>query len=98
MKNNPFNKPLLANTGKDILKLFQPGEKKSSALALPPTADKTEFIIYNIWKSLLQHENFGVNNDFFQVGGNSLKAIQLVARICSHFTVNIELSDIFLHP
>ena len=97
MKNNPFNKTLVANTGKDILKLFNQDKKTSSELISPP-AGKTEIVIYSIWKTLLQHENFGISTDFFQVGGNSLKAVQLVTRICRHFLINVELTDIFLKP
>ncbi|MEO6719972.1 MAG: condensation domain-containing protein, partial [Ferruginibacter sp.] len=98
MKNKPFNKTVTANTGKDILKLFNAKKDKQKDLAVVSPSGETEEALFDIWKTLLHHENFGVNNDFFQVGGNSIKGIQLVARINRHFSVQIGLTDIFLQP
>ncbi|MEJ7675699.1 MAG: condensation domain-containing protein [Chitinophagaceae bacterium] len=35
---------------------------------------------------------------FFKVGGNSLKAVQLVSRISRDFSVHVQLTEIFLQP
>ncbi|MBC7828705.1 MAG: AMP-binding protein, partial [Chitinophagaceae bacterium] len=98
MKNKPVNKTLGAKTGKDILNLFKSKEGKANGLNGNAPTDETEKGLFAIWAGLLGHENFGTNDDFFQVGGNSLKGVQVVSRISKLFLVNIQLTDIFLHP
>ncbi|MBD0364838.1 MAG: non-ribosomal peptide synthetase, partial [Flavisolibacter sp.] len=98
MNKQPYNKTLTAKTGKDILNLLGAKDLQSRKLnVLPPVGD-TQNALYNIWKSLLGQESFSANEDFFQIGGNSLKAVQLASRIANQFSVDIELTDIFLHP
>jgi acyl carrier protein len=40
----------------------------------------------------------GVNNDFFDLGGQSLVAIRAVARIRDAFHVNLSLRNLFERP
>ena len=85
MKNKQTNKSLIGRTGKDLINLLESKEKRLSKLdAVAPTGE-TEIALFGIWKKLLGHDNFGVLDDFFKVGGNSLKAIQLLSRISSRF-------------
>ncbi|MEO7768670.1 MAG: condensation domain-containing protein, partial [Ferruginibacter sp.] len=98
MKNKQFNKTLTGTTGKDILGLMRMKENRSPAQNTQAPAGDTEITLFNFWKSLLGHDNYGVNDDFFQVGGNSLKAIQLLSRIAALFPVHLSLTDIFLQP
>ena len=98
MKNKPENKTIGVKTGKDILNLFKSKDKKGNGLHGNMPADEVETGLFSIWAGLLGHENFGVNDDFFQAGGNSLKGVQVISRISRTFRVNIQLTDIFLHP
>ncbi len=47
---------------------------------------------------LLHQEQLGVNDDFFEQGGNSLQAAQLISKINRRFEVEISLADFFLSP
>ncbi len=49
---------------------------ESTEINLPET--ETEEKILKIWKNILGKENIGIHDDFFVLGGNSLKAAQLV--------------------
>ncbi|MCU0289982.1 MAG: condensation domain-containing protein, partial [Acidobacteria bacterium] len=40
----------------------------------------------------------GIDDNFFQLGGNSLKAILLISKIHKIFAVKIPLSELFKHP
>ncbi len=40
-----------------------------------------ECMLIDIWKNLLNLENFGVDEDFFDLGGNSLLAVRFVAEV-----------------
>ena len=41
-----------------------------------------------IWKELLQLESIGIHDDFFQLGGDSLLAAQLIARIAAERAID----------
>ena len=82
-------------TGKDVLNLFKSKEKKDSDLAFVKPRDEIETSLFTIWSGLLGHENFGVHEDFFQVGGNSLKGIQVISRIATTFDTSLQPTDIF---
>ncbi|WP_193065048.1 non-ribosomal peptide synthetase [Oceanobacillus oncorhynchi] len=52
--------------------------------------------LMNIWKSVLSDAVvFGIKDSFFAVGGHSLKAITLLAKINKEFNVNFSMKDIF---
>lgn len=83
---------------------------KIDRLALPPAetvqpcADfvgprtETEKSLAGIWSELLQVENIGVNDDFFDLGGKSLHAIRMVARIRDTLGVDVQLRNLFERP
>lgn len=57
---------------------------------------ETEMKVVNIWKNLLNlDKNFGIDEDFFNLGGQSLLAIKMKSKIRSNFKVDIPLVDIF---
>ncbi|MCW3106371.1 MAG: Nonribosomal peptide synthetase, partial [Segetibacter sp.] len=98
MKKNPSNKILTAKTGRDIVNLLNSKEGHSHDLEVHSSARENEIILVSIWEGLLRHTNFTVKDDFFQIGGNSLKAVQMISRVSGQFLVDIELTDIFLQP
>ena len=98
MEKKTGNKTLGVRTGKDILNLFKSQEKKDKDFAFTKPRNEIEINLFNIWSDLLGHENFGIHEDFFQVGGNSLKGIQVVSRVAKNLQVNIQPTDVFLNP
>lgn len=60
--------------------------------------NETEEKLLSIWKDLLEFSLISVEDDFFQLGGHSLKATMMTARIESEFGVQIALSEIFKSP
>ena len=51
-----------------------------------------------IWSDLLQIEAIGLDDDFFELGGNSLLAVNLFARIESQLGLKLPLSTIIEAP
>ncbi|MCI0470612.1 MAG: condensation domain-containing protein, partial [Candidatus Aminicenantes bacterium] len=53
-----------------------------------------------IWSEILhiEKEKIGIDTNFFEVGGHSLKATIMIARIHQAFDVKIPLAKIFEHP
>lgn len=52
----------------------------------------------SIWSETLGRDNIGMWSDFFDLGGHSLKAMQMAARIHEVFDRKIELKQIFNNP
>jgi fengycin family lipopeptide synthetase D len=60
-------------------------------------ADEIEEKLVEIWSEVLsiEKERIGVDNNFFQLGGHSLKALLLVSKIHKAFKVKLELAEVF---
>lgn len=65
----------------------------------PQTTEKqkpvteTEKILCDIWKEVLEVDEIGVADRFFQCGGDSIKAIQIAA-LCAKNNINVSTGDI----
>jgi len=51
--------------------------------------------IANIWQNVLGIEKVGIHDNFFEIGGTSLKGIQLIAQLRREFNVNIPVVNLF---
>ena len=71
-------------------------ETISTAPASPGSS--TELRLKEIWSDLLQNEAIGLDDDFFELGGNSLLAVNLFARIESQLGLKLPLSTIIEAP
>lgn len=69
------------------------GAERTTAAVPPRTA--VEEGVHAIWRDVLDRSDVGVEDDFFQIGGQSLLAVQIVARINEAFDVDLELEAIF---
>jgi phthiocerol/phenolphthiocerol synthesis type-I polyketide synthase E len=58
-------------------------------------ASETEKELAKLWKSFFGYEKIGVNDDFFDLGGDSLKAITLLKRVHKSFDIEISVGDFF---
>lgn len=91
--------PLTTNGKVDrrkLLSLQEPEEPETRVKSLTPT----EETLLGIWASLLgiPAQTISIEADFFQLGGHSLKATMLVARVQRKFGVKLPLSDVFRTP
>lgn len=62
--------------------------------------DGVEEILEGMWSEILDtpKEKIGIDVNFFDLGGHSLKAITLIAQIRKEFKVDISLVNIFKNP
>lgn len=72
--------------------------QRSGVYEAPRT--ETETALVTIWSEVLEvpEEDIGRQTHFFEIGGHSLSATRLVARIKERLKVEIGLSQIFEHP
>ncbi|NTS40742.1 amino acid adenylation domain-containing protein [Flavisolibacter sp. BT320] len=63
-------------------------------------APETEFekMVSEIWSEVLQIENIGINDNFLELGGNSLAAIRITSRLNNAFDLDLPLNTIFENP
>ncbi|WP_409462535.1 SDR family NAD(P)-dependent oxidoreductase [Amycolatopsis sp. GA6-003] len=66
-------------------------------LGNPYTEPETEIqrVIAEMWAETLAVDKVGIDDDFFDLNGNSLVAVQLVARIRERFEVDIAVATLF---
>ncbi len=72
---------------------------KSNVVALGKSEhtprDPVELALMLIWQDLLNSHHFGIDDNFFEIGGHSLLAVELVARVNSRFEQSLPLSCLF---
>lgn len=48
-----------------------------------------------IWRGILNRDKIGLNDDFFDLGGHSLKLARLIVEYQKQFDVLLEMKDLF---
>jgi len=66
----------------------------------PYVAPQTELQeqLVQIWENILKRKPIGIHDNFFNIGGHSLKATQLMSAVYKEINVRIKLRDIFDNP
>jgi amino acid adenylation domain-containing protein len=63
-----------------------------------PVATPVERQLRQLWEEVLKAEALGPEDNFFESGGNSLMAIQLVAQVRQTFRAAISIKNVFQFP
>ncbi|MEM9212760.1 MAG: amino acid adenylation domain-containing protein [Cyanobacteria bacterium P01_F01_bin.150] len=85
--------PLTVNGKLDRRSLPQWQPKGSAEMVAPRTA--TEQVIKEIWSSVLKVDRFSVEDNFFDLGGNSLLATRINSRLREVFDLEVPLRSLF---
>ena len=89
--------PLTANGKIDRRALPGPGTFEAGRECVPPR-DEVEKRLLEIWRQLLKVEAIGIYDDFFEIGGHSLKVLHLLNAVQKEFAVKLDFQDIFRFP
>ncbi len=54
--------------------------------------------LVEIWEEALDRNHIGINDNYFDLGGHSLKAVLIVAKIKREFEIEIKVREIFENP
>jgi acyl-CoA synthetase (AMP-forming)/AMP-acid ligase II len=73
-------------------------EAAPAAQTMTPPATPAEEIVASIWSEVLGREPAGVEEDFFRAGGDSMLAMQFVARVGRLLRVELSLLTFFDAP
>ncbi|WP_025028797.1 condensation domain-containing protein, partial [Caldalkalibacillus mannanilyticus] len=93
--------PLTPNGKIDRKALPKPIDHIHSSHVYEEPRNETEAKLLHIWKQTLgiaEEKSIGIHDNFFDLGGHSLKATTLVSKIQRDFEVSIMIKDIFTYP
>jgi hypothetical protein len=68
------------------------------AVAHPTSANTLETALTDIWRKVLGRAHIGMNDNFFEVGGTSLRAVQVIAMIQKQLKQSLPIVSLFECP
>lgn len=86
--------PLTSNGKMDRKALPEP-ETVIEGVEYEAPRNETEQKLVDIWSQILGVEKIGINDSFFELGGNSLNITTLASRIRKEFSVELPIREIF---
>ena len=91
--------PKTANGKLDRSSLPEPKNTNTGTNFTPPTTDM-EKIIVKIWSDVLKvaPNKIGITDNFFEIGGDSIKAMKVFLRINTEFQTSIDYQKFFFNP
>ncbi|MEG8234016.1 amino acid adenylation domain-containing protein [Pseudomonas orientalis] len=90
--------PLTYNGKRDRKRLMHQAVRLQAPSQRVAPGSKTETQVQQIWCDLLNREDIGVTDDFFQVGGHSILVARMVERIEATFGRRVPIADIYFSP
>ncbi|MCY7848243.1 lichenysin non-ribosomal peptide synthetase LicA [Bacillus haynesii] len=88
--------PVTANGKVDRRALPQPDVDAQAAEYNAPRTE-TEQLLADIWQEVLGLDRIGITDNFFALGGDSIKGIQMASRL-QQYGWKLEMKDLFQHP
>lgn len=90
--------PLTRNGKVNRKALPAPEARVDTGVEFAAPQTEVEHLLAGLWRDVLAMEGFGINDDFFELGGNSLLGTQLLARIRDTLNVELPLRSLFEKP
>ncbi len=88
----------------ESLSFEEPKEEKMAPTILQKkdrvqkSLDEREIKILEICKEILNKKDININDNYFEIGGNSLSAIKIIAEINSFFEIDLTLDCVLSNP
>jgi acyl carrier protein len=90
--------PLTPNGKIDRHALPTPEQAQAHSKVYLAPSTPTEIAVAAIWAEVLRRERISLHDNFFDLGGHSLMATQIVSRIRDHFHVELAMRTLFERP
>lgn len=90
--------PVNENGKTDFAKLRAQWHGKAEAAASAPAASIDIAAVRTVWRKVLAHDSFSDADNFFDVGGHSLKMLELQREIKAGLGRDVNLAEIFKLP
>jgi amino acid adenylation domain-containing protein len=90
--------PLTTNGKVDRRALPEPdGSRPELATEFVAPRDVTEQILAKTWRDVLEVQSVGVNDNYFELGGDSIRSISILAK-AHQCGLELSLQELFQHP
>ncbi|MBN2862731.1 MAG: amino acid adenylation domain-containing protein, partial [Bacteroidales bacterium] len=89
--------PVNSNGKLDRKALPEPEGNINTGVEYEAPGNQIEEILVEVWQGVLGIEPIGIRDSFFALGGDSIKALQVSARLQT-YGLKIELKDLFAYP
>ncbi|UED72997.1 non-ribosomal peptide synthetase [Brevibacillus sp. DP1.3A] len=89
--------PLSPNGKIDRKVLPEPDERFVADVAYAPPQNDVEKALAAVWQDVLGRDQVGIHDNFFQLGGDSIKAVQVIARLRLH-GYSLDIRRLLEHP
>jgi acyl carrier protein len=76
----------------------QEAEGEEAAGGETVTGTVTERKLHRLWQEFFGRERIGLDDDFFEIGGDSLKALTVIGRIHKGLNVQVSVTEFFRRP
>ncbi len=86
--------PLTPNGKVDRKALWQHHDGLDTGRAYEAPGNQIEEALVQVWQNVLGIDKIGINEDYFDLGGDSIKAIQISARL-QKYRLKMEIQDLF---
>lgn len=75
-----------------------PDSEESPTAGFVEPCGQVELVLAGLWREVLELSYVGAHGDFFELGGDSLKAVQLLVRGSERFGLVVPVVVIFENP
>nr|WP_269724296.1 amino acid adenylation domain-containing protein [Bacillus thuringiensis] len=89
--------PLTPNGKIDREALTKIKEIKQSDVNYEAPRTDVEEVLVRVWTEVLQIEHIGISDNYYELGGDSIKSILIVSRL-QKYNLSLEVQDILQHP
>ncbi|GIO85791.1 plipastatin synthase subunit C [Paenibacillus faecis] len=89
--------PLLASGKVDRVALPAPERDNASADDYAAPRDEVERMLASVWEEVLGVRQVGIDHNFFELGGDSIRAIQISSKLSSQ-GYTLKMKDLFQNP
>ncbi len=91
--------PLTDNNKIDIKSLPKPTiDRDDLSSAFISSQSPTEKVLCDIFNRVFENDQIGIYDNFFEIGGNSLTAVQIVTEVSSAFNRNVPVESFMRNP
>lgn len=81
---------------KHLLELFY--QKERETRIIQEVTNETQKVLIKIWEDVLQKKNISIYDNYYDLGGHSLKALEMFMKITKVFGKDIKLEDVLSNP
>jgi amino acid adenylation domain-containing protein len=83
--------------GKELIAIAKNYSSINKAKYIAPRNEQERQLV-KIWSAILQRKHIAIQDNFFDLGGHSLKAIRMISKLYEVFDVKLDLRTVFVNP